>query len=54
MAKPGAGKNFLITRSGEIAPMLSQDSVVSIFEADVLKNRMEAGCPHPAEGERRV
>jgi hypothetical protein len=43
MAKPGAGKNFLITRSGEIAPMLSQDSVAPILEAIVLKSAWRPG-----------
>ncbi len=48
--KPRAGKNFPIHRNGKTAPRVFQDSGVPIFEADLLKIRMEAGCPHPAEG----
>lgn len=48
--KPSAGKNFLIHHNGETAPRVSQDSVVSILESDLLNNHLKVGCPHLAEG----
>jgi hypothetical protein len=51
MAKPGAGKNFLIHRNGKTAPRLSQDSVAPILEAVVLKSAWRPGVLTRRKGE---